>query len=133
MAGPKDKDRYAHEIQHHRWHIEHVIGPITPTRKKSVEIAEDFFGPKVNSTFSGIAVSQFDYSDGLRPEEKRERDDPQPHRHSAICCDRRHHIEVEHRHHEKQHQISAAQNPLQTRLFDQTIMTRRNLLSWLTF
>ena len=78
-------------------------------------------------------MSQFDHSDGLWPEEKREGDDPQPHRHSAIGCDRRHHIEVEHRYHEQQHQINAAQNPLQMRLFDLTIMNGWNLISWLTF
>ena len=105
MTGPQHKDGDAHEVQHYRRHIEHVVSPIAPTRKKSVEIAEDFFRPKINSTFSGITVGQFDYSDGLRPEEKRERDDPQPHRHSAVSCDRRHHIEVEHRHHEQQDQI----------------------------
>src|SRR5207245_2724617 len=79
MSWPEYKNGDAHEIQHHRRNVEHVVSPIAPTRKKSVEITEDFFGPKVNSTFSGITVSQFDYGDGLRPEEQRKRDDPQPH------------------------------------------------------
>ena len=52
-----------------------------------MEVAKYFFGPEVVTAFAGIAVSEFDDSDALRPKEKKEGDDPQPDGNSAIGCD----------------------------------------------
>ncbi len=56
MSGSENVYRHAHEVEHDRRHVEHVVGPITPAGKKSVEVAEDFFRPQIDATFSGIAV-----------------------------------------------------------------------------
>ena len=64
------KHRYADEVQHHRRHVQHVVGPVAPAGEKSVEVAEDFLGPQINAAFPGIAVRQFDDGDALRPEEE---------------------------------------------------------------
>jgi hypothetical protein len=33
-----------------------LFGPVTPAGEESVEVAEDFFGPEIDSAFAGIAV-----------------------------------------------------------------------------
>jgi len=60
-----------------------------------VEVAEDFFGPKVDTAFAGIAVREFDDGNALRPEEKDERDDPEPDGDAAVGGDRGNHVEIE--------------------------------------
>jgi len=70
-AGAEHIDRHADEIEHDRRHIEHVVGPVAPAGKESVEVAEDFFGPEVDAAFAGIAVGKFDDRDALRPKEKK--------------------------------------------------------------
>jgi len=47
MAGAEDVDRDADEVEHDGRNVEHVVGPIAPAGKKSVEVAEDFFSPEV--------------------------------------------------------------------------------------
>ncbi len=56
MAGTENKNRDTDEVEHDRRHIEHVVGPVTPAGKESVEVAEDLFGPEIDSAFAGIAV-----------------------------------------------------------------------------
>ena len=70
MARAQHKHRDADEVQHHRRHVEHVVGPVAPAGQKSVKVAEDFLGPEIDAAFSGIAVSQFDDGDSLRPEKQ---------------------------------------------------------------
>ena len=53
-----------------------------------MKIAENFFRPEVDSAFTGITMGEFDHGDALRPEEKEERDDPEPDGDAAIGGDR---------------------------------------------
>jgi hypothetical protein len=56
MAWAEGKNRDADEVEHDRRHVEHVVGPVAPAGKKSVEVAEDFFGPEIDAAFAGIAM-----------------------------------------------------------------------------
>jgi hypothetical protein len=60
-----------------------------------VEVAEDFFGPEIDSAFAGIAVGEFDDGDALRPEEQDQRDDPKPDGDAAVGGDGGDHVQVE--------------------------------------
>src|SRR5580704_16032524 len=102
MSRPEHVHGYADEVKHDGRHVEHVVGPVTPTGKKSMEVAEDFFGPEIDAAFTGIAMREFDHSDPLRPEEEEQGDDPQPDGDSAVGCNRRNDIEVEDRNDEMQ-------------------------------
>ncbi len=53
MSRPENENGNAHEIEHHRRHVHHVVGPVAPAGKETVPIAEDFFGPEVNAAFAG--------------------------------------------------------------------------------
>jgi len=74
-----------------------------------VEVAEDFLGPQVNAAFAGITVGEFDDRNALGPEEKEERDDPEPDGDAAIGRDGRNNVEVEDRNDEKQYKIAASE------------------------
>jgi hypothetical protein len=80
-----------------------------------VKVTEDFFGPEVDASFSGIAVSQLDYCDALRPEKKEQGDDPEPDGDTAVSGDAGDDVEVEDGDYEKQDQIEAAENALEVR------------------
>ena len=45
VARPQHKNRNADEIEHHRRHVHHVVGPVAPARQKAMKISEDFLGP----------------------------------------------------------------------------------------
>src|SRR6476620_6575738 len=108
MAWSENEYRDAHEIEHHRRHVQHVVGPVTPAGKKSVKIAEDFLCPEIDPAFTGIAVPKFDDSDSLRPKEQQQRNNPQPNRNAAIGRDAGDYIQIEYCHHKKQHEIAAS-------------------------
>ncbi len=82
-----------------------------------MEVAEDFFGPQVDAALAGIALCEFDDGDALRPEEKEQRDEPEPDRDSAVGGDGRNDIQIEDRDHEEQHQVPASEDSFQVRLF----------------
>ena len=82
-----------------------------------MEVAEDFFGPEIDAAFAGIAVGKFDDRDALRPEEKEQRDDPEPDGDAAVRRDGRDDVEIEDRDDEEQHQIAASEGADQVRLF----------------
>src|SRR3977135_152871 len=95
MAGAHSKYRYADEIQHHGRHVEHVVSPVTPARKKSVEVTEDFLSPQVHPTFAGISMGQFDNSNSLRPEKEQQGDHPEPDGDASVGGDGGHHVQIE--------------------------------------
>ena len=74
-----------------------------------MEVAEDFFGPEIDAAFAGIAVREFDDGDALRPEEKKQRDDPEPDGDAAVGGDRGDDVEIEDGDDEEQHQIAASE------------------------
>ena len=116
MAGTEHVDRHADEIEHHGRHIEHVVGPVAPAGEESVEVAEDFFGPEIDSTFAGIAVGKLDDGNALRPEEKKKGDDPEPDGDAAIGGDGGDDVEVEDGDYEKEDEIAASEGADQVRL-----------------
>ena len=63
-------------------------------------------------------MRQFDHGDSLRPEEQKQRDDPQPDGHAAVGRDRRDDVQIEDRDHKQQHEIAASEDAYQVRLFD---------------
>ena len=87
MCRAEHVDRDADEVQHDGRHVEHVVGPVAPAGEKSMEVAEDFFGPEIDSAFAGIAMGEFDDGDALGPEEKKKRDDPEPDGDAAVGRD----------------------------------------------
>src|SRR5882672_6346977 len=95
MVWAEDVDRDADEVKHHRRDVKHVVGPVAPSREKSVEVAEDLFGPEIHATFSGIAVGEFNDGDALRPEEEDEGDDAEGNGNAAIVQDAGDHVEIE--------------------------------------
>ena len=116
MAGPEHVHRHADEVEHHRRHVEHVVGPVTPAGEESVKVAEHLFRPKINAAFAGIAMGEFDHRDALRPKEEEKRDDPQPDGDPAVGGDRRNNVEIEYGDDEEQHQIAASEGADQVRL-----------------
>src|SRR5438477_263948 len=84
MAGSKDKHEHTDEVQHDGGNIHHVVGPVAPAGKKTVEVSKNFLSPEVHAAFAGVAMRKLNHGDALRPEKKRERDDPQPNRYAAI-------------------------------------------------
>jgi len=113
MTGTENIHGDADEIQHHRRHIEHVVGPVAPAGEKAVEVAEDFFGPKIDSALSGIAVSEFDYGDALRPEKKNKRDEPEPHRDPTVGGYGGNYVQVEDCYYKQENQVAASEDALQ--------------------
>src|ERR1700685_3137117 len=109
MRRPEHVNRHTDEIKHDGRHVEHVIGPVAPAGEESVEVAEDFFGPEIDAAFSGIAVSEFDDGDTLRPEEEKKRDDPEPNGDAAIGGDRRHYVEIKDGNYEQENKIAASE------------------------
>src|SRR5882762_1272399 len=109
MRGAEDINGDADEIEHHRRHVEHVVGPVAPAGEESVEVAEDFFGPEIDSAFAGIAVGEFDDGDALRPEEKKKRDDPEPDGDAAVGGDGRDYVQVEDGDHEEEDEVAASE------------------------
>src|SRR5262249_14960897 len=95
VRGTKSEDRNAHEIQHDGRHIHHVIGPVAPTRQKTMEVTEDFLSPQIDSAFARIAMSQLDDGDSLGPKKEQERNDPEPYCHAAVGRNRGDDVEVE--------------------------------------
>jgi hypothetical protein len=61
-------------------------------------------------------MSEFDDGDSLRPEKKKQGDNPEPDCDAAVSCDRRDYVQIEDGDHEKQHQVAAAEDALQVRL-----------------
>ena len=116
MAGPKHIDGDADEVKHDGRHVEHVVGPVAPAGEESVKIAEDFFGPEVDSAFAGIAVSEFDDGDALRPEEEKKGDDPEPDGDAAVGGDGWDDVEVKDGDYEEQDKIAASESADQVRL-----------------
>src|SRR5260370_11819441 len=94
MAGAERVDGNADEVEHDRRHVEHVVGPIAPAGEESMKVAEDFFGPEIDSAFAGIAMGEFDDGDALRPEKKDEGDDPEPDGHSALSANVGAHLQL---------------------------------------
>ena len=115
MAGAEDENGHADEVEHHGGHVHHVVGPIAPAGKKTVEIAEDFLGPKVDAAFAGIAMCQFNNGDALGPEEKHERNNPQPDGDPAVCGDGRQDVEIEDGDNEKEHEVALSEHALEMR------------------
>src|SRR5271169_1500639 len=116
MTGAKDKDGDADEVEHHRWHVQHVIRPVTPAGKKAVEVAEHFFCPQINAAFTGVTMREFDHRDPLRPEKQEQRDQPQPDGYASVGRDAGYDIEIEYGNHKQQHQVEASEDTLQMRL-----------------
>ena len=115
---PRTEDIYrdANEIQHHCRHVQHVVRPVTPAREESVEVAEDFFRPKINPALARIAMSQLDDGDALWPEKQKKRDDPEPDGDAAIGRDGRNNVEVENSDNEEKYEIAAPEGADQVRL-----------------
>src|SRR5579864_3881439 len=95
MSGAEHVDRHTNEVEHHRRHVKHVVGPIAPAGEESVEVAEHFFGPEIHPAFAGIPVREFDDSDALGEEKKKQGDDPEPDSDAAIGCDGWDYVEIE--------------------------------------
>src|ERR1700677_124970 len=109
MAGPENKDRNPDEVEHDRGHVHHVIGPVTPARKKTVKIAENLLGPEINAALARVAVRKLDDRDSLRPEEQHEGNQPEPNRDSAVRGDARNDVEVEYRNDEERDKVPASE------------------------
>src|SRR5579859_6454493 len=108
MIGAENVNGDADEIEHDGRHVEHVVGPIAPGREESVEVAEDFLGPKIDAAFAGIAVGEFDNGDALRPEEEEQGDDPEPDGDAAVRGDAGDYIEIEDGDDEEKDEVAAA-------------------------
>jgi hypothetical protein len=78
-----------------------------------MEVAENFFGPEIDSALSGIAVSKFDYGDALWPEKKNKRDDPEPHRNATIGGYGGNYVQVKDRHYKEEDQVAASEDALE--------------------
>src|SRR3954462_2615890 len=115
MTWTQNINRNSDEVEHHGRNIKHVVGPIAPAGEESVKVAEDFFRPEIDSTFTGITMGQLDYSNSLRPKEKYERDHPQPDGDAAVRGNRGNHVEVENCDDKQQNQIPTAENTFQVR------------------
>src|ERR1700746_625785 len=113
MAGTEDEDRDADEIEHHGRAVEHVIGPIAPTREEPVEVAEEFFSPEVDTALAGIAVCEFDDRDALRQEKQQQGEDTKVNGDAAVSGDRGHDVEVEDCDDEEEYEVATAQNTLE--------------------
>jgi hypothetical protein len=81
-----------------------------------VEVAEDFFGPEIDSAFAGIAVSEFDDGDALRKEEEKKGDDPEPDGDAAVGCDGGDYVQVEDGDYEEEDEIAASEGADEVRL-----------------
>jgi len=116
MAGAQRKDGDANEIEQNRGHVHHVVGPIAPAGQKTVEVAEDFLGPKVDAAFAGITGGKFDDRDTLRGKKEQQGNDPKPNGYAAVRRNGRNHVQVEHGNHEQQQQIALTENAFEMRL-----------------
>ena len=117
MAGAEREHRNAHEIEHHRRNVHHIVCPVAPAGKKAVEVTENFLGPQIDAAFAGITMRQFDHRNSLRPEKQHQRDQPEPHGDSAVRGDARNYVEIEHRDDEQRDEIPAAERTLQMNRF----------------
>src|SRR5450755_2286380 len=97
MARTKNKHRNSDEIQHYCRDIQHVVRPVTPSRKKAVEVAKDFLRPQIHSTLARISMRKFDHGNTLRPKEEQQRNQPEPNRDSAIRSDRGDNVQIKYR------------------------------------
>src|SRR5581483_8212260 len=102
MAWTQNINRNSDEVEHDRRNVKHVVGPVAPAGEESVKVAENFFGPEINSAFAGIAMRQLNDGDSLRPKEKYQRDDPQPDGDASVGGDRRHYIQIKYSNNKKQ-------------------------------
>ena len=127
VAGTEHVDRDADEVEHDGRHVEHVVGPVAPAGEESVEVAEDFFGPEIDSAFAGIAMGEFDDGDALRPEEKKKGDDPEPDGDAAVGGDGGDDVEVENGDDEEEDEIAASEGA------DQVGLSRRVGWWWTKF
>src|ERR1019366_445703 len=116
VARAQDKDGDADEVEHDGRHVEHVVGPVTPAGEESVEVAEDFLRPEIDATLTGIAMSEFDDGDALRPEEKKKRDDPEPDGDAAVGRDGGDYVQVEDGNYEEEDEIAASEGAHQVGL-----------------
>ena len=115
-AGSANVNGNSDDDHEQRGNVEDVVGPVAPAGEESVEVAEDFFGPEIDSAFAGIAVSEFDYGDALRKEEEEERDDPEPDCDPAVGGDGRDYVEIEDGNYEQENEIAAPEGADQVRL-----------------
>src|SRR4029077_14805618 len=96
--------------------VHHVVRPVAPAGKKSVESPKHFLGPEIYSAFTGVALSEFNHGNSLRPKKEHQRNDPKPDGNAAICRDRGQHVQIENGNDEQKYQISLTKNPFQMRL-----------------
>jgi hypothetical protein len=75
-----------------------------------MKISEDFLGPEVNATFTGIAVSEFDDRNSLRPEKQNKGNNPKPNGDAAINGNRRNDIQIKNGYNEKQNEVHTPQD-----------------------
>src|SRR2546422_302234 len=92
---PKQITPKEFRIKHDRRHVHHVVRPVAPAGEETVKVSENLLGPKIDATFSRVAMSEFDYGNPLRPEEKNQRNHPQPDGDAAVGCDGGKNIQVE--------------------------------------
>ena len=113
MAGAQSENGHTDEIQKDRRNVHHIVRPIAPARKKSVEGAKDFLGPEINAALARVTLGEFDDRNSLRPEKKGQRNHPKPNGDAAIRCNRWQHVQIENGNNEQKHQIPLTQNPFQ--------------------
>ena len=77
-----------------------------------MKVTEFTLGPQVHAAFPGIAMSQFNHSDSLRPEKKHEGNEPKPNCNSAIRRNAGHNVQVEYRYDEQRDKIPAPKRAL---------------------
>src|SRR4030088_1016177 len=85
----------ADEVEHDCRHVEHGVGPVSPAGGKSVEVAENFLGPQIDSAFARVPVRQFDDCDALWPEKQDKRNNPEPDRDATVGSDGGDHVQIE--------------------------------------
>src|SRR5580704_2435481 len=117
MACTEHEHRDSHEVQHDRRDVHHVVGPIAPAGQETMKIAEDLFGPEVHATFTRITMREFDHGDSLGPEEKYQRDDPQPYGDTTVGGNGGDDVQIKYGDDEKQDEVPPAKNAAQMRCF----------------
>src|SRR5690349_8207732 len=115
VSWAKNEDGNANEVQHDGGNVHHVVGPVAPTGKKTMEVAKDFLGPEVDAAFAGIAVCKLDNRDSLRPEKEKQRNHPKPDGDAAVGGDGGNYVQVEDSDNKEQNEVPAAKDTLQMR------------------
>ena len=75
-----------------------------------MKISEDLFGPEVNASFTGIAVSEFNDCNSLRPEKQNKGNDPKPNGDAAISGNRGNDVQVEDCDNKEQNEVHTPQD-----------------------